>query len=164
MSQVETLLSVDAGRVPPGTLAFFPRDQGAGARRLFALVALALDGVALSLILRGGGHAPGAALLALIGVALSLGAIPTTPDVAEPVVKRPTLVVTPEGLIVRDAAGLRSWQFEDLVEVRRYNHQMSLGILLIRKDGRSEFVDTQLFHRGDKVRDLIHHRFKPRAA
>ena len=37
MSEVETLLAVDAGRVPPGTAAIFARDPEAPGRRLGAV-------------------------------------------------------------------------------------------------------------------------------
>ena len=70
--EVEALLSVDAGRVPPGAIAFFPRDPEANQRRVctfFALVALA-GGIGLAL---GTHNRVGVALLALVGVAFAVG-------------------------------------------------------------------------------------------
>src|SRR5437762_8694867 len=43
MSEVEVLLSVDAGRVPPGTVVFLARDPEAPARILRAVLALSLS-------------------------------------------------------------------------------------------------------------------------
>ena len=40
MSDVEALLSVDAGRVPPGTVAFFARDPERTKRRILAVLAV----------------------------------------------------------------------------------------------------------------------------
>ncbi len=47
MSDVEALLSVDSGKVPPGVVAFFARDPEASKRRVlaaFAVVMAARDG------------------------------------------------------------------------------------------------------------------------
>ncbi len=78
--------------------------------------------------------------------------------------KRPTLVVTPNGVIVRDGSGLRSWTFDDLVDVRPYLHQQRIGLLLAKRDGSREFVDTLSFERGETVTELIGRRLKPREA
>jgi hypothetical protein len=163
MSEVEALLNVDAGRVPPGAIAFFPRDPEAFQRKVctfFALVALA-GGIALAV----GTHSrAGVALLALVGVAFAVGALPTRPDVDEPPSKRPTLLLTIEGLIVRDDQGLRYWSFEDLADVRPYMHLRTLGLLVVGKDGKRDFIDTMAFERGDRVPELIGRRLKPREA
>jgi len=163
MSEVEALLSVDAGRVPPGAVAFFPRDPEVVQRRIctfFALVSLAA-GVGLAL----GTHSRvGVALLALVGVAFAVGALPTRPDVEEAPTKRPTLLLTVEGLIVRDDCGLRTWSFDDLADVRPYMHLRTLGLLVVRKDGKRDFIDTMAFERGDRVPELIGRRLKPREA
>jgi hypothetical protein len=163
MSEVEALLNVDAGRVPPGAIAFFPRDPEALQRRVctfFAIVALAA-GVGLAL----GTHSrAGVALLALVGVAFAVGALPTRPDVDEQPTKRPTLLLTAEGLIVRDDCGLRTWSFDDLADVRPYMHLRTLGLLVVRKDGKRDFIDTMAFERGDRVPELIGRRLKPREA
>jgi hypothetical protein len=162
MSQVEALLSVDAGKVPAGTFAFFPRDPDAPARKLFGVFAALADIVALILVVRGIAL-PGAAVLGLIGLAFAVAAFPTKPDPADTPIKKPTLVLTPDGMIVRDGTGLRSWRFEDLIEVTPYLHYRTLGLLLVCRDGRRDFVDTQFFERGDKVRELVGRRLKPRA-
>jgi hypothetical protein len=78
--------------------------------------------------------------------------------------KRATLVLTPNGMIVRDTSGLRSWSFDELVDVRPFLHQQRIGLLIARRDGGREFVDTLLFKRGEKVNELIVRRLKPREA
>jgi hypothetical protein len=163
MSEVEALLSVDAGRVPPGAVAFFPRDPEALQRKVcsvFAILTLAA-GLALAI---GTHNRVGVALLALVGVALAVGAIPTRPDVDEAPTKRPTLLLTTEGLIVRDDCGLRQWNFDDLADVRPYMHVRTLGLLVVRKNGARDFIDTMAFERGDRVPELIGRRVKPREA
>lgn len=164
MSEVEALLSVDSGRVPPGVTAFFQRDPEASRRRSFAWLAVIVDGFAVALLIAGVGK-PGIAILALIGVALAIGAVPTKPDddADEAPRKRPTLVVTPEGIVVRDDYGMRYWHFDDVEGVSPYIHQMSLGVLVLRKDGKRDFIDTTFFERGDKVRDVIGTRLRLRA-
>ena len=104
------------------------------------------------------------ALLALVGVAFAVGALPTRPDVEEAPTKRPTLLLTVEGLIVRDDCGLRTWSFDDLADVRPYMHLRTLGLLVVRKDGKRDFIDTMAFERGDRVPELIGRRLKPREA
>ena len=99
-------------------------------------------------------------LLALIGVGLTVGALPTLPDFATVRAKRPTLLVTQEGIIVRDEEGLRSWDFDDLATVRPYIHRQTLGILIVRKSGDRDFLDTTFFERGEKVREMIGRRLK----
>jgi hypothetical protein len=161
MSQVQALLSIDAGRVPPGAIAFFPRDPEAIHRRICGVMAILVEGGAFALF---AAHVAGPAvpLLALIGFALTVGAFPTAPDPGSQTAKRPTLVLTQEGLIVRDAEGLRSWYFDDLADVRPYLHYRSVGLLVVSKNGKRDFIDTTFFERGDKVSELIGRRLNPR--
>ncbi len=161
MSDVEALLSVDAGRVPPGVVAFFARDPEASKRRALAVLAVLLAAATAGAYLAGLARPP-VALLALATLAVVIQALPPERDPDEARAKRPTLVVTASGVIVRDASGLRSWSFEDLVDVRPYLHQQRVGLLLARRDGRREFVDTLSFERGEKVTELIGRRLKPR--
>jgi len=112
--------------------------------------------------LTGAGRAPVALLLLAAGM-LGVWAFPTDADVPEVRVKQPTLVVTPSGMIVRDGHGLRSWQFEDLVDVTPYVHEGRVGLLVVEKDGSRDFVENLLFDKGENLRDLIGTRLNPRA-
>jgi hypothetical protein len=161
MSDVEALLSVDAGRVPPGTVAFFARDPEATQRRILAVLAV-LGGAATAASLLAGLGRPGVALLALGTIALFIMALPPERDPALEGHKRPTLVLTSNGMIVRDACGLRSWSYDDLANVRPYLHQQRIGLLIVKRDGSRQFVDTLSFKRGEKVNELIGRRLKPR--
>src|SRR6185436_11718144 len=134
MSEVEVLLSVDAGRVPPDALVFSAADPEASARRLnavlagfcaLALVGCVLTGVGRELV----------ALLALIAGIFVVLATRTEAEEDERLYKPPTLVVTPQGMIVRDDDGLRTWRFEDLAEVVPYLHTTGEGLLLVGRDG-----------------------------
>jgi hypothetical protein len=163
MSDVEALLSVDAGKVPPGVVAFFARDPEGSKRRVmagFAVVMAVVTGAAYWAAL----NRPSVALLALATLCLIIQALPPERDPETARYKRPTLVVTPNGVIVRDGSGLRSWTFEDLVDVRPYLHQQRIGLLLAKRDGSREFVDTLSFERGEAVTELIGRRLKPREA
>lgn len=163
MSDVEALLSVDAGKVPPGVVAFFARDPEASKRRVLALFAVLLAAATAAAYFSGLAR-PSIALLALATLAVFIQALPPEADPETAGYKRPTLVVTANGVILRDGGGLRSWTFEDLVDVRPYLHQQRIGLLLARRDGRREFIDTLSFERGEKVPELIGRRLKPRAA
>ncbi len=163
MSDVEALLSVDAGKVPPGVVAFFARDPEASKRRVLAAFAVVMTGVTAAAYWAALNR-PSIALLALATLALIIQALPPERDPETARYKRPTLVVTPNGVIVRDGSGLRSWTFDDLVDVRPYLHQQRIGLLLAKRDGSREFVDTLSFERGETVTELIGRRLKPREA
>ena len=49
MSEVETLLCVDAGKVPPGATVFRVRDPEAPTRRLYAMLAISVPGIELQI-------------------------------------------------------------------------------------------------------------------
>lgn len=163
MSDVEALLSVDAGRVPPGAVAFFARDPERTQRRVLAVLAVLVGAAALASLL-GGLSRPPIALLALGTIALFVMALPPERDPETALHKRPTLVLTPNGMIVRDGSGLRSWSFDDLVDARPFLHQQRIGLLIAKRDGSRQFVDTLSFKRGEKVNELIGRRLKPREA
>ena len=163
MSEVEALLSVDAGRIPPGAVAFFPRDTEAPARRARAILAIVTDAAALGLVVIGFPLSM-VALLALAGVALAVSALPTNSDDEEEAPSQPpTLVLTPTGMILRDNTGLRTWSYEDVLHVSPFVHELTVGLLVIRKDGKREFLDTASFERGEKVRELLGRRITPRS-
>src|ERR1700744_2755994 len=108
MSDVEALLSVDAGRVPAGTVAFFARDPETPKRRFFCVLAVLIGGSAVASAIAGLSRPP-IAILALAAIALFIMALPPEVDEETRRQKRPTLVVTATGMIVRDGCGLRSW-------------------------------------------------------
>lgn len=161
MSDVEALLSVDAGKVPPGVAAFLARDPEAAKRRALAVSAVLL-GAATAAAYFAGLSRPPVALLALATLALVVQALPPEVDPETAHHKRPTLIVTANGVMVRDASGLRGWTFDELVDVRPYLHQQRIGLLLAGRDGSREFVDTLSFERGEKVTEAIGRRLKPR--
>jgi hypothetical protein len=163
MSDVQALLSVDAGRVPPGTMAFFARDPERTQRRVLAVFAFLVGSAAVASLLAGLSRPP-IALLALGTIALFVMALPPEPDPETAGRKRATLVLAGNGMIVRDESGLRSWSFDDLADVRPYLHQQRIGLLILKRDGSRQFVDTLSFKRGEKVNELIGRRLKPREA
>jgi hypothetical protein len=154
MSDVETLLSVDAGRVPKAAVVFLARDPEAPNRKLFALLAVICSGTAVSSALMGVDRAM-IALLVLTGATLVLMAMPTAPEPDDAATKRPTLVVTAAGMIVRDETGLRSWRFDELSEVRSFLCDQRVGMLIVRHDGSRDFLDNLSFERGERLRELI---------
>jgi len=168
MSDVEALLSIDRGRVPPGTVAFFARDPEAAKRRMFVVLAILVGGSAIALgacLLSGavvGLHRLPVALLALAAIGLTVASLPPERDPLTARYKKPALVLTPTGMIMRDGSGLRSWAFDQLKDVRPYLHQQRVGMLITQLDGSRDFIDTLSFERGDKVRELIGRRLKLR--
>jgi hypothetical protein len=163
MSDVEALLSVDAGRVPAGTVAFFARDPERTKRRALAVMAVLVGAGALASLF-GGLSRPPIALLALATIGLFVMALPPERDPELEGHKRATLVLTPNGMIVRDGCGLRSWSYDELADVRPFLHQQRIGLLIAKRDGSRQFVDTLLFKRGEKVNELIGRHLKPREA
>jgi hypothetical protein len=160
MTDVEALLSADAGRVEPGTEVFIGRDEDAETRRLRfffgALMSAGALGVALA-----GGMAELAALMALGGGMLAVLSLPTTGDPAERRIRRPTLVLTKNGIIVRDAWGLRRWTFDELSAVRPYLNGHRVGLLVVQRNGAGHFIDHLAFERGERLGELIGRHLRP---
>jgi hypothetical protein len=161
MSEVEALLSVDAGRVPAGTVVFRARDPEAEVRRVRAALAVGAALVTVALAALGVPREP-VALLALTTAMLALSATRTAPEPEEARQKRPTLVLTPTGMIVRDAHGLRSWQFEEVADVRTCICQGQAGMVVVLRNGSLHFVDNLLFARGEHLSGLIRRHLRPR--
>jgi hypothetical protein len=163
MSEVEAMLSVDKGRVPRGTVAFFQRDPEAPLRKSYGWLAVIVNGFALSLLIAGLTNI-GAALLALCGVALTVLALPTRSEEDDRPRKQPMLLLTPEAIAVRDTRGMRSWQFDELEDVLPFVDRDTRGIVVVRKDGKRDFIDTAFFERGEKVGDALVRRLQLRSA
>jgi hypothetical protein len=161
MSDVETLLNVDAGRIPPDAVVFAAADPEAANRRLNAFLAITAGLGTIGCLLSQIGREP-VFLLGIITAIFAVLALPTTPEPEEARHKRPTLVITPRGVIVRDDCGLRAWSFDELAEVLPYVHTTGEGLLLVRRDGSREFLDNRLFRKGERVSEVIGRYFKPR--
>jgi hypothetical protein len=154
MTNIEAILSVDAGRVPEGAVAFFTRDPELGQRRLCAVTGALL---AVAAIMSGFSGA-GLVCVSMLGLGAGIFAVlatPTATDEDERPAKRQVVVVTPSGIVMRDAQGLRSWTFEDLTDASSWRHADRVDLLLVRRDGTRIFIDCQGFHRGDKLPEVI---------
>jgi hypothetical protein len=161
MSEVEVLLSVDAGRIPPGTVVFQARDPDAPARIMRAVLAVARAITAVGCSLSGAARE----LVALLALATGVAAITATPtdsETPEPPSKRPMVLLTPDGMIVRDCWGLRTWRWGELKEVRPFLHEQRVGLLFVRRDGSRDFVDNSFFERGERLGELIGRHLEPR--
>jgi hypothetical protein len=154
VTEVEALLSADAGRSVPGTVVFRARDLDAPTRRARAITALVIAGIAIVCALAGA-DLDLVAVLSLLAGLMGVLATPTEREPAEVRIKQPTLVVTAEGMIVRDHWGLRSWRFEDLLEVRPYLDDRRVGLVIVARDGSRHFVDNLAFERGEDLAELI---------
>jgi hypothetical protein len=154
VTEVEVLLSVDAGRVPPDAVVFPAADPEAPTRRLNGVLGAVCALAVVGCLLSGVGRDLVALLVLIAGIFVVL-ATPTDGEPDEPPHKPPLMVVTPRGMIVRDDDGLRSWRFDELAEVVPYVHTAGEGLLLVSRDGSREFLDNRLFRRGDKVGELI---------
>jgi hypothetical protein len=159
MTEVEALLSVDRGQLPPSTVAFYARDPEVAQQREYALVA-ALAGIAATFCSLSGADYRLVAVFVLVAAVIAIAATPTVADDdgrAQPAGKRFVTVVTSEGLIVRDAGGLRSWRFDDLAEVVVSSCPYRPQIVLVQLDGTRHALDYLSFQRGERLRDVIGH-------
>jgi hypothetical protein len=161
MSEVEALLSVDAGRVPAGAVVFRARDPEAEVRRLRTVLAVGAGLVTVGLAIAGVSREP-IAMLVLTTAMLGLSATRTEPAGEEARHKRPTMVLTTTGMIVRDANGLRSWQYDEITDVRTCVCQGQIGIVVVLSNGAMHFVDNLSFARGEHVGGLIRRHLQPR--
>jgi hypothetical protein len=162
VSEIEALLSVDAGTIPPATVAFFAVDASASEQRSHAMLAALASIAAVGCALNGTNNVV-IALMVLIAAMFTVIATPTIRapgDQPAPAPKRHVMVVTPEGLIVRDAWGLRSWRFEDLAEVVSSTYEHRPYFVLIERDGTRHAVDYLCFQRGERLREVIGRRLK----
>jgi hypothetical protein len=157
MTDIEVLLSVDAGRIPEGTNAFFVRDRERTLRRWWAAVSIALMGTAVACGFVGAGYTWVAVLL-LVGGIFAVMATPTLADDPSPEIKRQVLVVTSRAILMRDGQGLRTWTFEDLADASSCRYADRIDLLLVRRDGGRVFIDCQNFHRGDRLPEVISQR------
>jgi hypothetical protein len=161
MSEVEALLNVDAGRVPPGAVVFRARDPEAEVRRLRTVLAIGAGLLTVGLAIAGVAREP-IAMLVLTTTMLALSASRTAPEGDEARHKRPAMVLTTTGIIVRDASGLRSWQYEDISDVRTCVCQGQIGIVVVLVGGAMHFIDNLSFARGEHVGGLIRRHLQPR--
>ena len=154
MSEVEALLSVDRGKVPPGTVAFFPNDPEAPIRRVRAGLAVIAAIFAVGTYLVGGGLMP-VVLLLLAGAMLGVTATRTIDDTDSAPIKKSTMVVTPTGLIIRDDFGLRTWTFDQLADAVPVAYEQHVALLLVKRDGSRDVIDHRAFARSDGLREMI---------
>lgn len=161
MTEVEALLAADKGRVPADTLAFYAQDPDLNERRTYAILAL-IAGMAGFACALGGAQRPLVAVIFIASTALVILSAPTLrPQEEEPSYKRHVLLVTPSGIIVRDAWGLRSWSFEELIEALPWSYEQRPHLLLIERDGTRHAVDYLGFARGEQLREVLLARVKP---
>jgi hypothetical protein len=154
MTEVEALLSVDAGRVPAGVVAFRPRDRAAVTRRFRIGLAVACALAAAAAAVAGVGRE----LIALLVIGAGIFGVLASPDEQDEVEapsKAPALLLTPTGLIVRDPFGLRTWRYSELLEIRQVCSRGESGLLIIGRDNSSDFVDTGEFERGESLWGLL---------
>jgi hypothetical protein len=159
MTEVEALLAVDKGRVPPNTLAFFAREPDFLERRTYAALAIIAAAAAIAAIL-GGAQRPLVAIMLIATTALVILCMPTQQAEEEQPQKRHVLVVTPSGIIVRDAWGVRCWSFENLCEALIWSHEHRPQVVLVERNGTRHAVDYLGFNRGEHLRDVLLNRVK----
>jgi hypothetical protein len=154
MTEVEALLAVDAGKAPPGVVVFRARDPEAEVRRVRRILAVGSGVVTVLLAVAGATREP-VAMMALTTAMLAISASRTEPSEEEARHKRPTIVLTTTGMIVRDSNGLRSWQFEDISDVRACVCQGRVGMVVASRDGSLHFLDNLQFSRGEHLSALV---------
>lgn len=142
MTEVEILLSVDAGGVPPNTVTIFMDDRDPDERarwrsRFLIAVAILLAGGAIAVGMTWGRQALAPIALMLLGAGMAaVQGTPTAPERTPTKRKRPVMVVTQTGLIVRGDWGVKMWRFEDLADIVAGVDQERRPLLELRdKDG-----------------------------
>jgi hypothetical protein len=97
-------------------------------------------------------------LILLAAGILAVGAVRTIREDENPAFKRKVLVVTSSGVIVRDTRGLRTWRFEELLDVVAgiYDRRPYLG--LIDRNGVRHTFECLEFRRGERARRVISSR------
>ncbi len=161
MTQIEALLSVDAGRIPPGTVAFFASDPADEQVRLYAIIAAVAGLIAAACGFAEAG--PEIIALAILGTVVStVLALTSESEPLEPGAKRSTVVVTPTGVIMRDACGLRTWTFDDLAAVRLVSLGPKVGLVVSRRDGSRDLIDILNFKGADSLRQLLYRELNRR--
>jgi hypothetical protein len=149
MTDIEILLSVDAGTVPAGSTAFFIRDRTLWVRRTWA--AFSAGFLAAAVAAMGIGRHEGIFPLALVSALFATLALPTLPNDASSEAKRPVFIVTPTAIILRDGHGLRTWAFDDLSGVQISRHAHRMDVILIERGGKRVFIDGHAFAAGDRL-------------
>ena len=159
MTDIEVLLSVDAGRIPPGAVAFFVGDADVAERRTYAVLSL-LSVVAAAVCVGLGAGSALVMLLVLAAAALALFATPTLREDQDPRTQRPVIVITPEAIVMRDECGLKVWRFEDLSSVAAAVHDHRPQLVLQSRDGKRYAVDCLRFQHGERVREVVDQRLQ----
>jgi len=154
-------LSVDAGRIPPGTMAFFRKNADLGVLRARAVLSSAFGIAGVVLACAGGPRL----LALLLLVAAALTAVLSTPTVAEDdgegaAARKQVLIVTPRGLIGRDHSGLRSWRFEELANVFTGGHAGRPHLVLVERSGARHTIDHLRFADGERLLEVIDSRLR----
>jgi hypothetical protein len=154
MTEIETLLSVDAGRVPPDTVAFFKLDTDRRRLRVSRVLAVLVAAATVGLAVYGVGRAS-IALLVLGTALLALRGTATLPAHPERAPTRQVMVITLDALIIRDDRGLRSWRFENLTAVTPCHAYGRPYLLLVDREGREHVIDHLSFQRSERFRQVI---------
>jgi hypothetical protein len=163
MTDIEILLSVDAGRTPPGAVAFFMRDAEAETRKMRALMSAVLVAMAIGGGLADGGRACVALLLLAAGI-FGVLAMPPASDERPTEIKKRVVVVTQNSIIMRDGRGLRTWLFSDLQSASSMRHADRVDLWLEQRDGSKCFINCRVFQRGEHLPDVIKQRLRAQTA
>jgi hypothetical protein len=154
MSDIEALLSVDRGLIPPGTVAFFVEDTDARSRYAYAIMAVSTIVAAIA----AGGVGAGRFLVMLMVLAaagLAVLAWPPARDAAAQPAKRQVIVMTALGVILRDEEGLRSWRFEDLADVIYEMSNNRPYLILLERTGARHSIDITRFGHRRRVAEAL---------
>lgn len=159
MTDIEVLLSVDGGEVPPGTVAFFMRDAEAEKRKMRALMSAVLVAMAIGSGLADGGHACVALLLLTAGI-FGVLAMPPASEERPIEIKKRVVIVTDRGIIMRDGRGLRTWLFADLQGAQSMRQADRVDLWLETRDGSKSFINCRVFQRGEYLPDVVKQRLR----
>lgn len=157
MTDVETLLRVDAGERPAGVVLSFERDPHVARRRcMWLATALGIATMAAAL------HEPSRPELLLVPISCLLSALVVAPSREEEDELRDgkprVIMMTERGLLVRDPWGIRAWNWAEIAFVTAGVLDGRVQMILRDAGGQSHLVDHLVFDRGEQLYRLIGER------
>jgi hypothetical protein len=148
-----TIKCVEAGLVPEGVLALYPRDPVARARRILVVCgALFAAALVVELVTR-----LGAPIVFGLAMALAFVAVRITPTITddEDVRRRPAVVVTATAILKRESTGFQTWMFAELVCAQLLVAAERMDLVLVTSDGTRTLIACGALESGRQLVDAV---------
>jgi hypothetical protein len=165
MTNVEALMSVEAGRVPEGVRVFVERDEDSGRGRVWGVLALLLGGITCFVAATGTQTRDTPYEVGLMAVFTAFALIMATPTTDEQMSarRRRVLVVGKDGFITRDAYGLRNWLFDEIVSIALCTFDGVPHLMLEDRFGKEHLLDHANFENAEALLEILREGIARRA-